>query len=224
MRISSGPARTASGNQRTRRRDYGGAGLHRADLAVDPLMQFSAWLNGAIADHIADPTAMALATVGADRAPSVRIVLLKHFDAQGLCWYTDYRSAKGMALAQNPSASVLFHWREQDRQVRISGSVQRLSAAESEAYFESRPPDSRYASAASVQSAPIADRQALEQAVRALRNVHAPDALPRPLEWGGYRLRPVEYEFWQGRPSRLHDRFRYRISDADGWDVTRLQP
>ena len=187
-------------------------------------MQFSAWLEAAIADRIADPTAMALATVGDDRTPSVRIVLLKHFDAQGLCWYTDYRSAKGAELAKNRFASVLFHWREQDRQVRISGSVRRLSAAESDAYFESRPLDSRYASAASEQSAPIADRQALEQAVQALRKAHAPDALPRPPEWGGYRLRPVEYEFWQGRPSRLHDRFRYRKSDAGGWDVVRLQP
>ena len=213
-----------SGNQRARRRDYGGTGLHRADLAADPLMQFSAWLEAAIADRIADPTAMALATVGAERTPSVRIVLLKHFDAQGLCWYTDYRSAKGAELAENPFASVLFHWPEQDRQVRISGSVRRLSAAESDAYFESRPLDSRYASAASVQSAPVADRQALEQAVRALRKAHAPDALPRPPEWGGYRLRPVEYEFWQGRLGRLHDRFRYRTSDAGGWDVVRLQP
>ena len=157
---------------------------------------------------------MALATAGADGAPSVRIVLLKHFDANGLCWYTDYRSLKGVELAENPAASVLFHWRERDRQVRISGPVQRLSAAESQAYFESRPADSRYASAASVQSAPVANRQALEQAVQALRQAHAPDGVPRPPEWGGYRLRPVEYEFWQGREGRLHDRFRYRKDDA----------
>lgn len=212
------------GDHRSRRREYDGAGLRRADLAADPLAQFSEWLEAAIADGIADPIAMALATAGADQTPSVRIVLLKHFDAQGLCWYTDYRSAKGTELAENPFASVLFHWREQDRQVRISGPVRRLPAAESDAYFESRPLDSRYASAASVQSATIADRQVLEQAVWALRQAHAPDALPRPPEWGGYRLRPVEYEFWQGRPSRLHDRFRYRISDAGGWDLVRLQP
>ena len=213
-----------SGNHRFQRRDYGGTGLRRSDLAGDPLMQFSAWLDAAIADRIADPTAMALATVGADRSPSVRIVLLKHFDAQGLCWYTDYRSAKGAQLAENPLASVLFHWREQDRQVRISGSVQRLSATESDAYFESRPLHSRYAAAASLQSAPIADRQALERAVRTLRLSRAPEALTRPPEWGGYRLRPAEYEFWQGRPGRLHDRFRYRQDDAGHWGVARLQP
>ena len=215
---------SSSGDQRTRRRDYGGKGLGRADLAVDPLQQFSAWLDDAIADGLTDPTAMALATAGADGAPSVRIVLLKHFDASGLCWYTDYRSLKGAELAENPFASALFYWREQDRQVRINGTVERLSAAESDTYFNARPPDSRYAAAASVQSAPIADRQALEQAVRTLRQAHAPEAVPRPPEWGGCRLRPVEYEFWQGRPGRLHDRFRYRKIDPARWEVVRLQP
>ena len=215
---------SASDDQKDRRRDYGGAQLHSADLAADPLVQFSAWLDDAIAGGVVDATAMALATVGSGRMPSVRIVLLKHFDARGLCWYTDYRSVKGAELAENPCASVLFHWRDQDRQVRISGSVRRLSATESDAYFESRPPDSRYASAASEQSAPIADRRALEEVVEALREAHAPAAPPRPAEWGGYRLQPTEYEFWQGRPGRLHDRFRYRISDAGQWDVVRLQP
>ena len=211
-------------DQRSRRRDYGGAGLSRAGLAADPRLQFSAWLEDAIAHGALDPTAMALATADADGAPSVRMVLLKHFDAKGLCWYTDYRSQKGVELAENPAASVLFYWREQDRQVRISGAVRRLSAAESEAYFASRPGDSRFAAAASVQSAPAASREALEQAVQSLRQAHALDAVPRPPEWGGYRLRPKEYEFWQGREGRLHDRFRYRRGDAGGWDVARLQP
>ena len=215
---------SSSGDQRTRRRDYGAATLSRADLAAEPLTQFAAWLDDAVAAGVVDPTAMALATAGAGGMPSVRIVLLKHFDASGLCWYTDYRSLKGAELAENPFASALFHWRKQDRQVRISGSVERLSAAESAAYFESRPADSRYAAAASVQSAPIADRRTLEQAVRTLRKAHAPEAVPRPPEWGGYRLRPAEFEFWQGRSGRLHDRFRYWIGNAGGWDVVRLQP
>ena len=213
-----------SGDQRARRRDYGAATLSRADLEADPLRQFSAWLDDAIAVGEIDATAMALATAGADRMPSVRIVLLKHFDAGGLCWYTDCRSLKGAELAENPLASVLFHWRERDRQVRISGAVRRLSAAQSEAYFESRPLDSRYAAAASVQSAPVANREALEQAVRTLRKAHARDPVPRPSQWGGYRLRPVEYEFWQGRVGRLHDRFRYRMGDSGAWDIVRLQP
>ena len=212
------------GDQRTQRREYGTAALNRADLAADPLKQFAAWLDEAVADGAVDATAMALATAGVGGMPSVRIVLLKHFDADGLCWYTDYRSLKGAELAENPFASALFHWRERDRQVRISGSVERLSAAESAAYFDSRPADSRYASAASVQSAPVANRETLEQVVQALRQAHAPDAVPRPHDWGGYRLCPVEYEFWQGRLGRLHDRFRYRINDSGGWDIVRLQP
>ena len=211
-------------DQRSRRREYGGAGLRRVGLAADPRLQFSAWLEDAIAHGVLDPTAMALATAGAGGAPSVRIVLLKHFDEAGLCWYTDYRSQKGVELAENPAASVLFYWREQDRQVRISGAVQPLCAAESEAYFESRPADSRCAAAASVQSAPVASREALEKAVRVLRQSHVSDAVPCPPEWGGYRLRPTEYEFWQGRAGRLHDRFRYRRSDAGAWDIVRLQP
>lgn len=215
---------SSSGDQRTRRREYGTATLNRVDLAADPLRQFAAWLDDAVAGGAVDATAMALATAGSGGMPSVRIVLLKHFDANGLCWYTDYRSLKGAELAENPLASALFYWREQDRQVRISGPVERLSVAESAVYFESRPADSRYAAAASVQSAPVANREALEQAVQALRQAHTPDAPPRPPDWGGYRLHPVEYEFWQGRLGRLHDRFRYRISGSGQWDIVRLQP
>lgn len=215
---------SSSGDQRSRRREYGTATLKRVDLAADPLRQFAAWLDDAVAHGAVDATAMALATAGAGGMPSVRIVLLKHFDANGLCWYTDYRSLKGTELAENPFASALFYWREQDRQVRITGSVERLSVAESAAYFESRPSDSRYAAAASVQSAPVANREALEQTVQALRQAHAPDALPRPPDWGGYRLHPVEYEFWQGRLGRLHDRFSYRMRGSGLWDIVRLQP
>lgn len=210
-------------DQRNQRREYRAAALSRASLAADPVAQFALWLDEAAASGIKDPTAMALATVGSAGAPSLRTVLLKHFDADGFCWYTDYRSRKGLELAENPEAALLFHWREWDRQVRISGSVQRLPTAQSEAYFQSRPLESRFAAAASVQSAPIADRSALEQALEALQSRH-PAGPPRPPEWGGYRLRPVEYEFWQGREGRLHDRLVFRQGGPSGWTVTRLQP
>ena len=211
-------------DQRSQRREYRAAALSRRSLAADPLAQFAAWLEQAAASGIKDPTAMALATVGAAGEPSLRTVLLKHFDADGFCWYTDYRSRKGRELAGNPNAALLFHWREWDRQVRISGTVERLPAAQSDAYFRSRPPESRFAAAAAVQSAPVPDRKVLEQALAALRRRHPKDAPPRPPQWGGYRLCPSEYEFWQGREGRLHDRFAFRRKGSDSWTVTRLQP
>ncbi len=210
-------------DQRSTRREYGASALRRADLDTDPLQQFERWLSAAIEAQIADPTAMALATAGAEGRPSVRIVLLKHFDADGFCWYTDYRSAKGLDLAANPLASCLFHWRELHRQVRLSGTVERLDAAAAQAYFDSRPLDSRLSAAASRQSAPVADRATLEQRVEALRRDHPDGNIPRPPEWGGYRLKPNAYEFWQGREGRLHDRFRFRSGDH-GWVLERLQP
>ena len=212
-------------DQRNERREYRAGGLSRANLAAEPLAQFARWLDDAVASDIKDPTAMALATVGGAGTPSMRTVLLKHFDANGFCWYTDYRSRKGRELAENPDAALLFHWREWDRQVRISGRVERLSKAQSENYFQSRPLESRFAAAASVQSAPIADRKALEQALESLRRRHPTAGPPRPPEWGGHRLRPKEYEFWQGREGRLHDRLVFsRSAGASGWTVTRLQP
>ena len=211
-------------DQRSQRREYRAAALSRSNLAADPLAQFAAWLEQAAASGLKDPTAMALATVSANGEPSLRTVLLKHFDADGFCWYTDYRSRKGKELAGNRNAALLFHWREWDRQVRISGTVERLPAAQSDAYFQSRPPESRFAAAASVQSAPVQDRATLERALAALRRRHPKDAPPRPPQWGGYRLRPSEYEFWQGREGRLHDRFAFRRKGSDSWTVTRLQP
>ena len=211
-------------DQRGQRREYRAAALSRSNLAADPLAQFAAWLEQAAASGIKDPTAMALATVSGGGEPSLRTVLLKHFDADGFCWYTDYRSRKGKDLAGNPNAALLFHWREWDRQVRISGTVERLPAAQSDAYFQSRPAESRFAAAASVQSAPVPDRKTLERALAALRRRHPKDAPPRPPQWGGYRLRPSEYEFWQGREGRLHDRFAFRRKGSDSWTVTRLQP
>ena len=211
-------------DQRGARREYSLEPLRRSNLAADPLDQFARWLQAAVEGGAKDATAMALATAGRDGAPSVRIVLLKHFDARGLCWYSDYRSRKGADLAENARASAVFYWRDFDRQVRISGPIEMLPAAESEDYFHTRPEDSRFAAAASVQSAPISDRAALERAVAQLRRQHADGAPPRPAEWGGYRLCPREYEFWQGREGRLHDRFVFARSSSGGWDVRRLQP
>lgn len=210
-------------DQRDTRREYGATGLRRAALQGDPLDQFERWFTEAVDAGIADATAMALATAGADGQPAVRIVLLKHFDQNGFCWYTDYRSAKGRELAENPRASCLFHWRELNRQVRLSGPVSRLDAADATAYFDSRPGDSRFSAAASRQSAVVASRQALEERVAELRRQHPDGAVPRPEEWGGYRLQPESYEFWQGRTGRLHDRFRYTRSGTS-WHIERLQP
>ena len=210
-------------NLRTRRREYDGGPLRRAG-AAHPLGQFAAWLEAAEAGGTWDATSMALATVNAQGAPSVRMVLLKHFDTQGFCWYTDYRSPKGMDLAQDSRAAVLFYWREWSRQVRITGMVERLPTQASEVYFQSRPDDSRFAASACVQSAPVADRTTLEQRVQALRARYPKGDAPRPAEWGGYRLRPREFEFWQGRAGRLHDRLVYRLNGAGDWAATRLQP
>jgi pyridoxamine 5'-phosphate oxidase len=210
-------------DQRDTRRDYRAPPLRRSALADDPLQQFQQWFGDALEAELPDPTAMALATASADGQPAVRIVLLKHFDADGFCWYTDYRSAKGRDLAANPRASCLFYWNALHRQVRISGAVEKLDPASATAYFASRPEDSRFSAAASWQSTPVASREALEAQVAELRRRHPDGAVPKPAEWGGYRLRPEAFEFWQGREGRLHDRFRFTRS-ASGWQVERLQP
>jgi pyridoxamine 5'-phosphate oxidase len=205
------------------RREYTAEELRRSHLDGDPLVQFQRWLDNALALELKDATAMALATASADAVPSVRIVLLKGCDHTGFSFFTDYRSQKGRQLDENPAASLLFHWRELERQVRVSGLVQRLPAAMSEEYFASRPAASRLAAAASQQSAVIADRQSLESAVNVLARQYPDGAVPAPPQWGGYLLQPETYEFWQGREGRLHDRFRYRRSSG-GWQIERLQP
>ncbi len=210
-------------DQREVRREYQTEPLRRRDLADDPLVQFAGWLEAATALGAKDATAMTLATVAEDGTPSVRIVLLKHFDADGYCWYTDYRSQKGVELASHPIASALFYWRDFDRQVRMTGRVEPLSDKEADDYFQGRPEASRFASAASIQSEPIRDRDSLETAVAELKDRYPDGRVPRPAEWGGYRLRPHYYEFWQGREARLHDRFRYALNEGV-WRVERLQP
>jgi pyridoxamine 5'-phosphate oxidase len=210
-------------DQRHTRRDYVSAPLRRSNLAGDPLAQFQAWFGEAVDAGLDDVTAMALATADHDGSPSVRIVLLKHFDEDGFCWYTDYRSHKGGDLAANPRAACLFHWGPLHRQVRITGPVAKLDPESADAYFASRPEDSRFSAAASCQSSPIDGRDSLESRVAELRRQHPDGQVPRPPNWGGYRLIPEAYEFWQGREGRLHDRFRFS-REGSSWQVQRLQP
>ena len=203
------------------RREYRFGTLSARDVHDDPLLQFRRWFAEAERARVLDYSAMALATSLAG-VPSVRIVLLKGLDEDGFRWFTDGRSEKGLALADNPQAELLFHWRELDRQVRVRGEVTRLSEKESDEYFYSRPLDSQLAAATSKQSQPVESREVLEQRYRALTDSY-PEQAPRPQAWGGYCLKPVQYEFWQGREGRLHDRLQYRLTDSR-WIIERLQP
>ncbi len=206
------------------RRDYGLAGLSEADLDADPIVQFRSWLATALAEDPLDPTAMVLATVDREGRPSARVVLLKGIDERGFVFYTNYRSRKGRELDENPRAALVFFWPALDRQVRVEGDVERTSREESEAYFASRPLGSRLGAWASEQSEVLAGRGELEERLRELEERFAAGDVPLPEFWGGYRLRPGLVEFWQGRPSRLHDRFRYTRLPEDGWRIERLSP
>jgi len=204
------------------RKSYERDELDEASCADDPLRQFETWLEQAIKAQLPEPNAMTLATVGPEGRPSTRIVLIKGLDARGVVWYTNYDSRKGRELAGNPHAALQFHWVELERVVRIEGGVEKVSAAESDGYFASRPLDSRIGAWASPQSQPIASRAVLvaNAAKVAARHGLSP---PRPPHWGGYRLVPDRWEFWQGRPSRLHDRVRYSL-EAGRWVRQRLAP
>ena len=184
----------------------------------DPLRQFEAWFAEAQRAGMRVPEAMAVATATAEGAPSVRMVLLKDVGERGFVFFTNYESRKGVELEANPRVALLFHWEGLGRQVRVEGPVEHVSAAESDAYFSSRPVGSRLGAIASKQSLPLADREELERAVEAL-----PEDAPRPDWWGGYRVRPERYEFWKHRENRLHDRFLYE-RDGDAWRVLRLYP
>ncbi|GAB3627363.1 pyridoxamine 5'-phosphate oxidase [Pandoraea terrae] len=205
------------------RKNYALGSLSEHDVASDPFAQFKRWFRQALDAQLAEPNAMTLATVSADGRPDARIVLIKGADEQGFTFFTNYESRKGQELAANPFGCLLFHWIELERQVRIEGRVEKVSAAESDAYYHSRPIGSRLGAWASEQSAEVADRSIIEAREEAFRKQFG-DAPPRPPHWGGYRLVPDAVEFWQGRPSRLHDRIKYfRLADGQ-WRVARLSP
>ena len=205
------------------RKDYSQASLLESTMLADPMAQFGKWFDEALKAEVNEPNAMSVATVSADGKPSSRILLVKQFDARGFTWYTNYSSPKGEQLAANPNAAMLFFWRELERQVRIEGQVVKTSDAESEHYFHSRPLSSRLGAIASVQSAPIASREALEANYEAVKAIHG-EHPPRPPHWGGYRLVPTRIEFWQGRRSRFHDRIVFTLQADGSWLRQRLQP
>lgn len=221
-------------NLRDRRVQYETAGLDRDDLHDDPVVQWHQWYGDAVEAGLAEPNAMSVSTIGLDGIPDARLVLVRDVTAAGLTFFGNYSSAKGEQLAASPVAAAVFPWIGLHRQVRVRGTVERVVAAESDDYFASRPRDSQLGAWASAQSTPLVDRDELEAKVAAAAERFADQPVPRPEFWGGWCIVPVAWEFWQGRPSRLHDRFRYSaptdttstasVSTDSAWQITRLSP
>ena len=208
----------------SQRREYLSGGLRRGDLTADPLDQFGRWMQQALEAEVPDPTAMAAATVSADGQPSQRIVLLKHFDERGFVFYTNFESRKALELAGNPRISLLFPWNAINRQIKICGTAEPIGEDESAAYFAARPRPSQLAAMASRQSRVLESREKLLAAFEELDERYRDAEVPLPEDWGGFRVDAHEYEFWQGRPDRLHDRFRYSRGTAGDWIIERLAP
>ncbi len=205
------------------RTDYKLKSLTEEDVKADAMEQFTQWWNEALQSDIYEVNAMTLATAGKDGRPSARIVLLKGYDRNGFVFFTNYGSTKGKEIAENPLACLLFFWKELERQVKIEGSIEKVSAAESDEYFFSRPEGSRIGAHTSPQSKPIANRQVLEDRYLELTEEFKGKNIPRPENWGGYIVKPTSMEFWQGRPSRLHDRILYtKVNET--WKIERLAP